>query len=85
VETDGSHLDEGILVALVDTDGALLELDLVAETWLLEAWTVEEWLLIFFSECLCLLTFLQENKTRLPMAAITTRIAYSLSRLPIYT
>ncbi len=32
VETDGALLDEGILVALVDTDAALFELDFVAET-----------------------------------------------------
>ncbi len=70
LDMDATFLDEGILVASGDTeaiDAALFELDLDVEWWLLDACTIEEWLLLFFSEYLLLLIFLQENRTRLPM------------------
>jgi len=61
-------------VASVDkeaTEAALLDLDFDDEWWLFK-----EWLLLFFSVCLLLLfTFLQENKTCLPILMLTRYIA----------
>ena len=74
LDTDWRLPDEGTLVAFVDKEAieaALLDLEFDDESWLFE-----EWLLLFFSECLLLLfTFLQEKKTRLPILMLARYIA----------